>query len=239
MVLRKIFKKCIHQIVRPMGFDVVAYRSPPTSPKLRPEFQKLVLAGAALQKLLDEYTFQTVLDIGCGTGDHAEILMRNGKLVTAIDLGRSVYFKKNLKPQESIVGDFNAIELNQQFDCVWASHVLEHQLNVGIFLQRIWNCTKMNGVVCITVPPGDPKIIGGHVSFWNAGLLLYRMVLAGFDCAAARILQYDYNISLIVNKTGASLPVLQHDKGDVDRISRFLPPGLTEGFDGEIFSHNW
>lgn len=191
-------------------------------------------------KLIDEYQFETVLDIGCGQGEHTDLFRVAGKQVTAIDHGRSIYFRNNSHQDQVTIGDFLDVFLKRSsFDCVWASHVLEHQQNVGLFLHKIYMVCKQDGIVAITVPPFSGMILGGHLTAWNAGLLLYNMVLAGFDCSEARILSKDFDICLIVRKKPADLPVLAYDNGDVNLISRFLPGGLRENFDGNIASLNW
>ena len=236
-----MLKTFVRSFVRRCGYDIKACLPEPMekTPSLRTEFRQLKFAGLAAQKLLDEYDFESVLDIGCGDGEHSEIFMRHRKKVTALDYGKSIYFQENQHRFECLVGDFNTMRFAQQFDCVWASHVLEHQLNVGIFLRRIFEVLKEGGLVCITVPPYGPEILGGHVSVWNAGLLLYNLVLAGFDCHAASILRYGYNISVIARKTTVKLPELAFDNGDVTRIAQFLPDGLREGFSGNIERLNW
>jgi SAM-dependent methyltransferase len=237
--------KSIQRLVRGwaqrVGFDIVHYLPVRTGPmpSVRPEFQHLAFAGAAAQKLLDDYTFETVLDIGCGAGDQSEVFLKHAKKVTALDYGKSIYFEKNQHRMECVIGDFNTMQFAQQFDCVWASHVLEHQRNVGLFLDKVFTVTKEGGVVCLTVPPLQREILGGHLSFWNAGLLLYNLVLAGFNCREASVLHYGYNISVIVKKKTATLPELAFDNGDVRRIAAFLPEGFYEGFNGDIVSHNW
>ena len=231
-------KNAIRGFVRHLGIDIVKYRAE-VEPVVRSEFRGLTRSKAATQKLIDDFAFETVLDIGCGSGEHSETFRRHGKKVTAIDYGKSVYFEKHPSDLSALIGDFNEMQFEQQYDCVWASHVLEHQLNVGSFLRKVFSVTKEGGVICITVPPSQPEILGGHVTIWNAGLLLYNLVLAGFDCREASILRYGYNISLIVKKKTARLPELAFDKGDVDRISPFLPEGFHENFRGDIWSLNW
>ena len=103
-------------------------------------------------------------------------------------------------------------------------------------------------VLAITVPPGDSLVIGGHLTNWNAGILLYNLVLAGFDCSNASILQYGYNISVIVKKR-SDIPVdlsnLSYDRGDLRKISKYLPNveyrsnDLDDPFKGDIYSLNW
>lgn len=234
-------QRFVRGLAQRVGFDIVHYLPVQLGPApvVRPEFQRLAFANAALQKLLDDFAFTTVLDIGCGAGNHAELFIEHGKAVTALDYGKSIYFEKNQRRMQCVIGDFNTMPFDNQFDCVWASHVLEHQLNPGLFLRRVFEVTKEGGVVCLTVPPLQKEILGGHVSFWNAGLLLYHLVLAGFDCREVSILCYGYNISVIVRKKTAVLPELSFDNGDVRRILPFLPEGFYEGFDGNITSHNW
>lgn len=213
-------------------------------PRLRTEFKKLKTATRAMQKLLDDYSFKSVLDIGTGEGLHADVFLEHGKQVTAIDFGNSIYFDKNKNRVSVIVGDFNKVDFSEKFDCVWCSHILEHQLNTGIFLGRIHDVLNEGGVLAITVPPGKNMVVGGHVGYWNGGLLLYNLVMAGFDCSTASILRYGYNISLLVVKRAITLPTdLAYDAGDLRRLRGFLPERIKyhtdDSFDGDIRQLNW
>lgn len=193
----------------------------------------------ALDLVLKDYDFKTVLDIGAGRGLHTEVFRSCGKEVTAIDLGRSVYFSKKPKNVSVVSVDFMELELMNAFDCIWACHVLEHQVNAGLFLLKIKNAVRENGVVAITVPPKKDQIVGGHVSIWNAGLLIYNLVLAGFDCRDIRIREYGYNISAVLKVKKITLPTLSNDSGDLNILKDYLPDGLSEGFNGNIKNLNW
>ncbi len=216
-------------------------------PQLRQEFQQMRFGAQAMQKLLDDYPFETVLDIGSGAGEQADLFLAHDKKVTAIDYGRSHYFEQKEGSLNTIIADFNTHNFLETYDCVWASHILEHQLNVQQFLEKIHSVTREDGVVAITVPPLKHEIVGGHVSLWNGGLLLYRLVLAGFDCRAAAVLAYDYNISVIVRKkTIHVLDKIVYDAGDIATLRPYLPPDLEvrsskvdQPFDGNIRRLNW
>jgi SAM-dependent methyltransferase len=212
---------------------------------LPPEFQGF-FANRALYKLIRDFNFQTVLDIGSGQGLQAGVLLRYGKTVTALDYGKSPYYQWRDPAIKTVIGDFNAIEFEEPFDCVWASHVLEHQPNPNLFLKRIHAATKEGGVVAITVPPLKHQIVGGHLSLWNGGMLLYHMVLAGFDCREASILQYGYNISIILRKRSIPFPNIVYDMGDIRTIRPHLPQNLQfqpnqndDPFNGDIQRLNW
>jgi SAM-dependent methyltransferase len=191
----------------------------------------------ALEKLLSAYDFHTVLDVGCGTGCHWPFFHEAGKEVTGIDIGRMC--------SGVIVADYLRHEFDRQFDCLWLSHVLEHQLNVNLFLQKVFRDLKPGGILAVTVPPLKHNIVGGHVTLWNAGLVLYNLILAGFDCSHARVKRYGYNISVIVPKVPAAVPFerLYFDRGDIELVSRFFPrhPRMKweQSFRGDIAQLNW
>ena len=186
----------------------------------------------AAKKLVKDYSFNTLLDIGSGPKSAAYSLFTdNGKTVTRQDI--------NPDYQPDLLGDFNNLATDKLYDCIWCSHVLEHQLNVNHFLTKIFHTLKEGGVLAITVPPRKDEIVGGHVTLWNAGLLLYNLILAGFDCKNAAVKSYDYNISVIVEKKTAILPNLNYDTGDINALNEFFPLGVYEGFDGNIQELNW
>ena len=186
-----------------------------------------MLSGEALTKLL-EFEFKTVLDVGSGPGKQARILKENGKEVTTI----------SLIPPADIVGDFMETEL-PQFDCIWASHVLEHQLNINLFLKRCYELLKEDGILAITVPPLKHQVVGGHLNLFNAGTLLYNLIMGGFHCREAKVKSYGYNISVIVRKKKAELPKLNMDFDDIRTLSDFFPFPVVNAFDGQIEEWNW
>jgi len=190
------------------------------------------LAGQAIAMVLQKYRFQTVLDIGCGQGLHTQEFRRHAKTVTGLDAS-------NHWGEPDILGDFCSTVFSEPFDLVWCSHTLEHQVNVQQFLLKIFSVLQPGGILAITVPPAKPYIVGGHVSIWNAGLLLYNLILAGFDCRNAMVRQYDYNISVIVRKAPAYLPPLKMDNGDIEALSQYFPFEAAQNFNGDIMELNW
>ena len=191
------------------------------------------LADQALTLLLEQYAFETVLDVGCGDGSHARHLAAHGKRVTTIS------FEPYGGHRPDFVGDFMEFPLDERFDVVWCSHALEHQANVRQFLQRLIDCVEPGGLLAITVPPARPYIVGGHLTVWNTGLLLYNLIAAGIDCREARLKVYGYNISLIVPVHRIELPRLRHDEGDIERLAPFFPMPVKQGFDGRIEDIGW
>jgi SAM-dependent methyltransferase len=187
--------------------------------------------------------FDTVLDIGPGKLEAVEEFLNNGKTVDICEFEEGLYYNESTLEKDMIneihIGDFNTLEFNKRFDAVWCAHVLEHQLNPNIFLKKLNSIVKKDGYLAIVVPPRKPIIVGGHVSIWNAGLLLYHLVLAGFDCSNAQVLQYDYNIGIILKVRKITLPNINYDAGDLILLKDYLPFDLqSDSFNGDITSLN-
>ncbi len=209
------------------------------------KFEKENVRGEKILNKIMEYDFKTILDIGAGGLTHAKIFYDNNKLVDICDFGESVYFKgstvdKNII-NESFYGNFNTINFGKKYDAIWCCHTLEHQLNPNFFLKKINSLLKDNGILGIVVPIRKPIITDGHVSIWNAGLLIYHLVMANFDTSNCKVLQYDYNIGIILKKKEIELPSNLHmDTGDLEKLSKFLPPGfISDKINGDIMEYNF
>ena len=199
-----------------------------------------------LQELLTR-EFQTVLDIGAGALEHSSILIDAGKTVDTCDFGTSDYARvrrASTQVRKEYIGDFNDLEFPDKYDAVWCSHILEHQVNPNLFLRKLHTVVKDDGIIAIVVPPRKPFIVDGHVSLWNAGLLMYHLVLAGFDCSRdVWIRQYDYNIGVIVRKRNIPPDVFPRDlcmdTGDLQKLAKFFPADLdmSKGSNGDIFAY--
>jgi len=193
-----------------------------------------------------------ILDIGSGGPQPAAKILRfSGYEVDTCDFSKKATF----------TGNYNELDIKEKYDVIWCSHTLEHQINVNFFLRKINSNLKEGGYFVVTVPPLKHQIVGGHVSLWNAGLLIYNLVLSNFDCSDVRIKSYtDYtdemshheitDISAIVRKKYIELPILCYDgkdlKGGENSLDRFFPKEFRHGqnnwihrFNGDIKELNW
>ena len=161
----------------------------------------------ALVELLKNYEFETVLDVGSGVGNHSRILRMAGKKVFSMD---------KFVDAADIKVDILDFETDQKFDCIFCSHVVEHQRNVGFFLDKIYSLLSDDGILCIAGPCHDPNlIVEGHLKTWTAAIALQNLVLAGFDCSDALIYQIHETVVIckmapIFEKTTASFKFINH-----------------------------
>ena len=175
-----------------------------------------------------------VLDVGSGINEkHSQLIRQAGHTVETVD-----FFDNN-----TYMGDYNLLEIKKVYDGVWCSHCLEHQLNVQSFLRKIHTNLKEDGWLSITVPPLKHQIVSGHLSLWNPGLLLYNLIIAGFNCQDAKVKTYDYNISVVVKKKSLELPQLTYNAGDLIKLYDYFPKQLERNkkgfFNGQIEEINW
>lgn len=247
-----MIKKIINQLLSKLGYKIVCNKRKiePLKKKLTHQqylngdvespFLDLPFAGQTIKFLIENYNFRSVLDIGSGEGRHTEVFKSFNKIVTSIDYGKSIYYEKKDDLHEAIIADYYNYKFEKEFEAIWVSHVLEHQPNPNLFLIKIHSDLKEGGVLAITVPPLKNQIVGGHVTLWNAGLLIYHLILAGFNCRNCSVKSYGYNISVVlIKKTIHSYPELSYDNGDVNKLIEFFPKGLIEPFDGQIKEYNW
>ncbi|QDP62358.1 MAG: putative methyltransferase [Prokaryotic dsDNA virus sp.] len=186
-------------------------------------------AELALKKCLSIEGINTVLDYGAGAGVHTRAFLEAGKTVTGVDI-----FRHSEYPQEAcLTSPEEFCEGVSGYDLIWASHVLEHIPNpIGL----LSNFLHMGEYTCITVPPLKHQIVSGHVNLYNMGLLVYHMVLAGYDMSEAVGLKYGYNISVFVkNKKIENFPALKHDRPDLDTLKEYFPASMCgHGFNGSV-----
>ena len=216
-------------------------------PELLTQDAGAVLGDRAMEALLAETDIRTVLDVGCGDGEHARYLADAGKQVIGVDPACTPdYFEpmnggRALLVQQDFLSDDSVF--SEAFDAIWCCHVLEHVDDPQAFLRKIRANLRQGGLLALTVPPAQHAVVGGHFTLWNAGLLLYHLLRAGFNCKGARIRQYGYNLSVLVrNEPLPASVVPQAPNFEIEALRPYLPDGLewrSGIFNGDIRELNW
>lgn len=132
----------------------------------------------AVLKICADPNVKTVLDIGTGAGEHARLMRHFGKEV----------YTNDWKTSSDFPGDVMDIDFkDQQFDAILCSHVLEHQRNVGLFLDKIISLVQDDGMLALAVPNhSQHAFITGHVTAWSLRLVAYNLMQAGVNCHEAQ-----------------------------------------------------
>jgi 2-polyprenyl-3-methyl-5-hydroxy-6-metoxy-1,4-benzoquinol methylase len=118
--------------------------------------------------------YKNALDIGSGQGIHSEILEYAGLDVYQVD-------KYSDKAQYQV--DFINHEFEKKFDIIFCSHVIEHQRNIGLFLDKIFDLMHNESVLIISAPNHPVEtLIEGHMNSFIFPCFLQHMIHAGFNC---------------------------------------------------------
>jgi len=124
--------------------------------------------------------YKTALDIGSGAGVHTAIMRQCGLKVFQVDKYSDVAEYKV---------DFIKHSFDQKFDIIFCSHVIEHQRNVGAFLDKIFDVMTDNGLLLISAPKHPAEnLIEGHLNCFFSTYFVQHLVHAGFDCREGKFL---------------------------------------------------
>lgn len=117
--------------------------------------------------------FKNCIDIGSGAGVQTDVLRHAGLEVFQVDKYSDIAEYKV---------DFIEHQFDQKFDIVLCSHVIEHQRNVGQFLDKIYDLMSDSGVLIISAPKHSAEtMIEGHLNCFITPFLVQHLVHAGFD----------------------------------------------------------
>ena len=148
------------------------------------QIPKLDYGGFSLvEYLLSKNKFRKrfkVLDIGGALGNHCQILRAYGLSVDIID---------KYEKEAELVGDFNKYNFKTKYDMIYCSHVIEHQRNQGLFLDKIFDLLKDDGDLVISGPkhPAE-RFVEGHISTTILPVFLQLLIYAGFDCKEGKMM---------------------------------------------------
>ncbi|MER3497357.1 MAG: SAM-dependent methyltransferase [Chitinophagaceae bacterium] len=117
------------------------------------------LEAVALRELLTTINFNTVLEIGCGTGKNTVWLLQKASFVTAVDFSEEMLNQAKQKLKKELeTGKVNFIRaditkawsfVKEKFDLVTFSLVLEHLKNLEDIFEKVANSLKAGGYMYI------------------------------------------------------------------------------------------
>lgn len=124
--------------------------------------------------------YKTAIDIGSGDGVQSEILRAAGLEVFQLD---------KYSDTADYKVDFVSHTFDRKFDVVYCSHVIEHQRNVGNFLDKIFDIMSEDGVLIISAPKHEAEsLIEGHLNCFFTSYFIQHLIHAGFDLKQGKYL---------------------------------------------------
>lgn len=154
-------KKINHKIEAGKTYDVIAQDYHYYRTKKYPAgwFYNEMLEMPTTLKLFGNVKNKKILDIGCGTGIYAKILVRKGAKVKGIDISKEmikIARKENPKIEFKIGNAEKLPYKNKEFDIVLAALVMEHFSRWDRLLKEIKRVLKNKGLFLFSI--GNPVI---------------------------------------------------------------------------------
>ncbi|WP_202552359.1 class I SAM-dependent methyltransferase [Ginsengibacter hankyongi] len=134
----------------------------------RLEFYRSVIATAQQ----NDVTFyrKSIVDVGCGTGHLLSFLSENfpESNYSGIDFSEAALLIAKKTLPTAVFKKANIYEkLNEKFDIVICTEVLEHLTNPDSALLNLLEGLKPGGVCILSVPNGRIDNYDGHINFWS------------------------------------------------------------------------
>ena len=107
-----------------------------------------------IQEMLGEQATAKILDIGCGSGVLVNKLSRLGYDASGLDWSEpAIKFAREHYQGEYVLANVEqGLDIGKKFDCVVASHILEHLVDPHSFLRSVAKLLKPSGYLVIAIP---------------------------------------------------------------------------------------
>lgn len=114
---------------------------------------------------------QSLLDVGCGTGDFLQVAQKAGWIISGTEPNKEARAIANNKTKDAVFDTDHLVKLqSESFDVITLWHVLEHLPNLDQQLLLFKKLLKPDGVLIIAVP-----------NYKSFDARLYREFWAAFD----------------------------------------------------------
>lgn len=132
------------------------------------------------------------LDVGCGTGDYARVLLERGHRVDAIDICEPAVREAVKRIPERLrsrfhaqVGDFSLLGKQARYDGIICSEVLEHVQEDEALLRQLHALLSPQGRLIVSVPAdpflwSDDDVFSGHARRYTREEVVAKLTRAGF-----------------------------------------------------------
>ena len=165
-----------------------------------------------------------VLDVGCGAGTLSFYMASKGNYVKGIDISSGVI--KACKLTAKVLGleentnfqteDFSKKKIDERFDLVICSEVLEHIKNDKLAVKKLFNFLKSEGILLLSVPSQNAPLFRlglikefdkevGHLRRYNLNGLVNLLREPGFRILETRKSEGILRNSLFVSRFGSQI----------------------------------
>ena len=182
-----------------------------------------------------------VIEIGCGSGAMLDIINQAGMKAYGLEHSKKSVTLGNLKKRKIFQGYLNDLKhlKKSPYDAFVCYNFLEHIPNINLFIKKISQNLKDNGVGIITVPNLDFLIktksfyefVADHLSYFTKNTIKYLFEKNNFKIIECKLINDSNDIFLIVQKVKFPLKIkkfkknilnLSNDYKEVEKLINYL-----------------
>ena len=159
------------------------------------------LEALAQKRLIEKYKFDDCLEIGCGTGKNTSFLLSKAKKITSVDFSQKMIEKAKEKINSPNINFIKADIskqwqfVNQKFDLISFSLVLEHIESLDFIFRQIEKVIKSNGFVYIGELHPYKQYAGSKARFETPqGIHVLQCFIHHLSDFVQTALQYNFKI---------------------------------------------
>ena len=182
-----------------------------------------------------------VIELGCGSGAMLDIINATGMKAYGLEYSKqSVAIGKNNKRNiiQGYLNDLNELK-SSPYDAFICYNFIEHIPNINLFLNKIRENLKDNGVGIVTVPNLDYLIktkslyefVADHLSYFTKNTICYLFEKHNFKILECKFINNKNDIFIMVKKIDYKLKIkkfkpkilnLKNDYAEVEKLIKHL-----------------
>ena len=131
----------------------------------------------------------SLIDVGCGNGDLIYNAKKMGWTVSGIEIDETAANAARCRNLTVFLGSYEVLaHINQTYDCVVCSHVIEHVYNPKLLISLLLCVTKPGGTIYLALPNPQSFMRGIFGKYWR-GLEAPRHITLPSVAALTKILK--------------------------------------------------
>jgi hypothetical protein len=221
-------------LVQLANSPVTYYRQVITAASLSPVAKQTRLSE--FKRFVEEFDLagSNAIEIGSGKGDMIGVLRDAGLKAVGLEYSEESVAFARANGHEAYCGYIEDVKLPEQYRFFACLNYLEHQPDIGSFIQALHRITDGRSIGYITVPNLDYlltnaylyEFVADHLVYFTQQTLARAFELSGFEVLRCTLINNQNDIALLVRKRQPL--VIDEERDQVDSLCKHLRKTIVE-----------